>query len=501
MKKSSIPTILIWVLYGLVSGICLFLLSMSVSAGLGLGAAAGLAAGLAVMFALGLLMRGLSRPVQRFTVRVGNHRLIPVIVESILFLLCLVGMTAYRLWMPWQISGDTFFESAVVTGETFFPQTYHGGAKVYLWLLHGAMVLLGNRTFAAIVLQLLLLFGAVAVVYYGVKKLSGAVAAFVTIAFIGFAPFMIAQTERFTPFLVFLIFYGLGVGCIAALPDRMSGAAEGSGGLTALLLQYFLTGIFIGICCYLDASGLTLLIPLTGVVCFGSNNDAPEEQVKVWGNGVTAFVCCLLTAAAAYVVSHVAFKAGGISLSQSVNGQMDLYLPGRFTLPVTVEMEAASWDIPLLVVLMAAGVFGFWYSRRIRDRGIWLFAAALLLLMQCLGMNSPENFNAWALLYLMCAIMAGCSVADLFAADRGAEETEGASQAFVMNDPEAAKDGMPVDEDETKDGTSLEMLDLQSGAAPAIHYIENPLPLPKKREHKVLDYDYEVADDDDFDIP
>lgn len=103
----------------------------------------------------------------------------------------------------------------------------------------------------------------------------------------------------------------------------------------------------------------------------------------------------------------------------------------------------------------------------------------------------------------MCAIMAGCSVADLFAADRGAEETAGASQAFAMNDPEAAKDGMPVDEDEAKDGTSLEMLDLQSGAAPAIpiHYIENPLPLPKKREHKVLDYDYEVADDDDFDIP
>ncbi len=33
-----------------------------------------------------------------------------------------------------------------------------------------------------------------------------------------------------------------------------------------------------------------------------------------------------------------------------------------------------------------------------------------------------------------------------------------------------------------------------------IQYIENPLPLPKKSTKKALDYDYEVSDDDDFDI-
>ena len=45
-----------------------------------------------------------------------------------------------------------------------------------------------------------------------------------------------------------------------------------------------------------------------------------------------------------------------------------------------------------------------------------------------------------------------------------------------------------------------------------IHFLENPLPLPKQHEKKVMtyaleeedaedDYDVEVSDDDDFDLP
>jgi hypothetical protein len=33
-----------------------------------------------------------------------------------------------------------------------------------------------------------------------------------------------------------------------------------------------------------------------------------------------------------------------------------------------------------------------------------------------------------------------------------------------------------------------------------IKLLDNPLTLPKKKEHKTMDYDYEVSDDDDFDI-
>ena len=57
------------------------------------------------------------------------------------------------------------------------------------------------------------------------------------------------------------------------------------------------------------------------------------------------------------------------------------------------------------------------------------------------------------------------------------------------------------------------MTDPKTEAVPKekeIHFLENPLPLPKKHEAKVLnyrfveiengDFDYDVAEDDDFDI-
>jgi len=33
-----------------------------------------------------------------------------------------------------------------------------------------------------------------------------------------------------------------------------------------------------------------------------------------------------------------------------------------------------------------------------------------------------------------------------------------------------------------------------------VHYIDNPLPVPKRREHKEMDYAFEPADNDDYDM-
>jgi hypothetical protein len=38
------------------------------------------------------------------------------------------------------------------------------------------------------------------------------------------------------------------------------------------------------------------------------------------------------------------------------------------------------------------------------------------------------------------------------------------------------------------------------GEEKQIKLLDNPLPLPKKKQHRVMDYDYEVPEDDDFDI-
>ena len=38
------------------------------------------------------------------------------------------------------------------------------------------------------------------------------------------------------------------------------------------------------------------------------------------------------------------------------------------------------------------------------------------------------------------------------------------------------------------------------GKTKEVKLLDNPLTLPKKREHKAMDYDYEVSENDDYDI-
>lgn len=481
MRRSNIPTILIWVFYGLGTGIFLFLVAMSLGSGLGFGVAPGLAAGLVLLLLLGLSVWGIRKRVQRMRPAGigGRKQMVPLVAESILLIVCLVAMTALRIAGQQSIQGDPIFEMAKVTGESFAPTTSHGGMRIYLWVLHGILLLLGNNVFAATVLQALLLAGAAFSLYCGVRRLSGVVPALVTVIFVGFAPYMLLETQKLTPLPFFLIIYGLALRWIAGLPERMCEMRSVSDKICTGL-HYLLTGILTGFCCYLDAAGITLLIFLTGIICFGDTDKEDDAPSDILGNSVLVFVCCVLAAVAGYVACHGIRSLGGGSLAASLSSQLDLYLPGGFRVPVTTDSRAVFWDVPVLAALMAVGVFGFWYSRKIRDKALWLFAAVLLILMQCFGMSSPAHFNAYALLYLFCVGMAGCSVTDLFI-------TEG-------------KEPAPEEAPETQSDADIEMPGLKSEATPTVNYIENPLPLPKKKVHRVLDYDYEVADDDDFDI-
>jgi hypothetical protein len=48
--------------------------------------------------------------------------------------------------------------------------------------------------------------------------------------------------------------------------------------------------------------------------------------------------------------------------------------------------------------------------------------------------------------------------------------------------------------------TSMKEIMLEDLEEKKVKFLENPLPVPKRREHKALDYAIEVPEDDDFDI-
>jgi hypothetical protein len=480
MKKNSISGILVWALYTLVASACLFLISISTGALLGLELIPSVACGAAVMALSGLVVYGLhkllKKQLSRLSQRQNNRsRLVWIIVETLLLLCGLAGMVALRLLTPWDVTGNPVFEAAQVTAEPFAPSMAHGGFGLYLWLLHIVLLLLGNKAVGAVILQMFLFVCAAFCLYFAVRRLSGPIAALIAVAFFGFSPYMVSESKSLSIFMLFVFFYCLALRAIGAVPDK-SGESGGKRRWLALILRYLTAGLLIGFCCYLDMTGITLLFFLTGVVCF-------EDQ-----NPVVSFLSCVLTAALGYVGAHaVQSLVNGGTVLDSICGQAELYLPGSFRIPILVENAGSSWEIIVLAVLFAVGIFSFWCDRRIRDRGMWLSAALLLMGMQCFGMTASEYFDGYPLLFLFLAVLAACGAAALFTIPESGETA-----------PEPVLFGMQGDLNAPTDGSSG-AADTQEDAL-EIHYIENPLPLPKKRERKVMDYDYEVAEDDDFDI-
>lgn len=492
MKINNIAAVIVWGLYSLAAGCCLFLTSMSISAELEYGAVTGLVAGAVVLTVIGLAVCGLGLAAQRSMSKTrmsgDSAGILSITIENILIIACLAGMIVLRLVWSWDIASDPVFAMAEISSETFAPVIAHRGMELYIYLLHGMFFIFGNKAFAALLLQIILSFCAVLSLYFGVRRLSGVITALTVTVFFCFTPYMLNETGKLSPVFLFLIFYGLAIRFIAATVEKSRKYWE-RGGRILRIVDYIAAGLLIGFCCYLDMAGVSLLILLTSVICFGGDDDTGVED-----NKIVVFFICLAAATVGYVGSHGLRSLGGISVSDSITAQIEIYQSGSFTIPVVMGEKTVFGDVILMLILMSIGIYSFWYVHKIKDKAIWLFTALLLIGMQCFGMNGGAYFNTYAVIYLLCAAMAGCSLSDLIAMRNKHKRTVEESDDMGIMDIE--------EQNSVKDNQTnvIKNSEEETGTTPVINYIENPLPLPKKRVHKTLDYDYEVADDDDFDI-
>ncbi|MBE5864886.1 MAG: hypothetical protein E7292_01570 [Lachnospiraceae bacterium] len=509
MNKSKIPEFLIWLLYACASGACLLSVAMSLSVKMGYTPVPGVVGAVVVAALTGGAVYGMHKMAQKEQLRkfLTEKRLLCVLVESLIFVAMLAGMIALRSTVSWEIAGNDIYEKAQVTDGDFYAYVDHGGYRVYLYLMNIALMLLGNHSFAAVLLQLLLLAGAAVSVYMGVRKLVGVVPALLATAFLGFSPYLITETCNLTPFLVYLFIFGIALNFIGGIGDSMAICDKLPDQIIAVLC-YIASGIFVGLCCYLDVTGISLLVILTGEICFGDYmklrieeewDSSRDETVRLGslraferraseflGSPVAVFVGIIIIAFVTYKKMHGNFG--------SISRQLALYSHGKWLSPMELGQGGLYGEGILLAVLFLLGVFSFWCSKKMGNRIVWFFAVALLAAMQCSGFTAPEYFNGAAVLYMVCVILAGCGLPDVMTLKIEKEKVpEDKGMAIIdMDAPEEIKEEPAKEEATASEATA---------PAPAINYIENPLPLPKKHTKKVMDYDYEVADDDDFDIP
>lgn len=488
-----------WLVYTLLTGTALVALTCGTADGI----TAGTAGAAAILTAAGAAVFLLYRFAPCRTGGRGEKQTARNVAEAAAVVALLAVGLALRL-KGLEGAGQTeaYFELAEVAPGKSIPQIAHGAVYFYVRFLHIVFYFLGNKFMAGIWAQLLLQFGAALLLYAAVRRLTGAAAALVTLSFLMCSPYMIRYALVLSPEMLYLFLFAAGLLWVSAYTVRLR------------VPDFLFLGALTAFLSFLDGMGLLLLFFAVAVIF--SDRTEPSGRPE----RPAALLLCFLGFAAGFAVCICADAwcsgkgADGVFLAW-----LTLYRPEGFRLSLETAAEAGVWEGLLPVALMCFGIFSFWCDRK-RDRmGAYILGLCLVLAASVSGVFTQE-MPGNLYIFLLAVLLAGAGLEQCFRTSGGeavpAEqetssalggESGGAAKpepaktvggaAGGMGSPEAAGSGTAAAENHPP--------------ARKVNYIENPLPLPKKHERRVMDYrlkpeadradfDIDVADDDDFDI-
>lgn len=383
-----------------------------------------------------------------------------------------------------------YFEVAAVTAKQGIPALVHGAEYFYIQLLHKVFFFIGNKFTAGVWLQILLQFGAILILFFSVRYTIGQIAAIVMLGFSMFSPYMIQESLDLSPEMVFLFLWSL----------VFAFAAAGSKG--KLKPMYFLfAGFLVSFITYVDVAGVLLLFLVFAVIFC-------ERDIETGaGKKLIALLLCIVGFAlgfTGYVFVDSCLSAK--SFSGVLEAWLKLYRPETLRIPVSVDATETIAECAVLLILMTAGVFSFWCDRRADYRKAWILGIVILVIADCYGVFT-DSIPGGLFLYLLLTLLAGVSLQECFpvlypiaACDGGdvkIPETESTEKLQIQEETTEETSEETTEETECR----LEQQTEAEAEPTKVQLIENPLPLPKKHEKRVLGYDVEdIGQQDDFDI-
>ena len=446
---------------------------------------------------------------------------------------------------------SVYFEAAKVTEGWQLPQSAHGAVNFYVGMLHAVFVLFGNHFEAGVWLQIVLQLIAFLMLFLVVRRLGGSLAALTALGFCSCGSYMTGNALALSPEALTACIF------IAVIALIMAG---NRGRLRPEL--FFLAGIPIAFCCYLDIMGVLVLF-LAVAAAFAVRREPSGFGRKA----AAAFGCLAGTVLAFFIIICIDAFISGKTSEGVLRAWWLLYRPEGFRLPAFMDFADIGGESLLLAGLMVFGVFGFWVDKKEERMTVCVLGAAGVAAAGCFGIFT-EEMPGFLCLYLLLAVLAGLGAGQCFAVlrsgdfavlgdgEKGLREAHGEAgetppakesiedgtvqsigkEATVIQDVKDGKPRMFSAEKESVPDAAVrnkpealsekrETLTEGEGAARQedmskeqaetanrpVRYIENPLPLPKKHEKRVMDFpsrpdageddfDYPVSDEDDFDI-
>ncbi len=498
--KKNAFSYLTWIVYTLITGTALVSLGSTFCVEAGFAAWWGILASVLYMGIAGGITFLLYKGGGACLIFAKRNRAVFLVLESIL----VAGFFALGCFLRVQNIGEAetasvYYEMAEVVSGQGIPQMVHGAAYFYVRLLHTFLLLLGNQVVAGIWLQIWLQLAALSVLYFVMRKLSGAVSGIVIFGFCMCAPYIRQSALVLSPGMLYFLFLGIAAGLTVGIcGSRMRFPA------------FAFAGVLAALCCYIDIGGGLLLILAAALAFSQQGGDA--------GKRLAAVGICVLAALLGFLIFiwADAFMSGK-DFWRVAGAWLDLYRPKGFQLPFTIGPTSSGWESFGLFGLMAFGVFSFWCDRKREYHSVYVVAACVIMLASCFGIYT-EEMPGYFSLYLMFVVLAGvglkpcvCSNAlpDTLSGIVG-EEAGGITEEFCPGGENGLSVQMQQDEESGLNAQMQQDEENRERDEPAedaakeekkVRYLDNPLPLPKKHVKRVMDYSINVSCDDDFDYP
>lgn len=410
---------------------------------------------------------------------IRNKEKVEAVLAIVLPILIIFGVTAYIVYflvdhMPVMLHDDTFYRMALVTAGNSAANVPYGVSGLYVRLLHVTFLIFGNTLFAGIVLQIVLLFICLVLLYIGMQAYASAIPAIVTIAAFGFFPVTMEYVFSLTPDLLYIALYLFGFYLTGVLYHKFCQSPAMSLG------QYFLlifAGLYAGFLIYLDLYSISLYFFF--LVWYSADKEKNKQALKA--NGIA-----LLSGAGGFLLSAMALAFENFEKSNlSENNIFEIL---------------TSYDYASLIVFVLLISLAFFIVPAVFLKGKSPDSAFILNLFLLYGLSY------WGLTGThgeVCAILCWCMLAGI-----------GIYGTIRPSGSEREEESVEIltEKVDTIDRENTEAAEMQAQTTPKPgEPLHNPLPVPEKKRRPQADFTYpvadadmkfdiEVAENDDFDV-
>lgn len=417
-----------------------------------------------------------------------------------------------------------FYDMALVAERGVTSYIDYGISDLYVMLLSTVLSFLGNKIASAIFLQIFLQITALILAYAVTVKAAGRLPACIALLYLSGSLCCLQMLICFGPEWLFFVFYMFGMLMAVSfvkgyLANRIRKPLAVVGAVAI--------GAVIGALTYLDFAAASLLIVVLAVAV---GKKARPGEMPVYNSGgisvaviLTALVVCVAVWIGAMgAVSYVR----GTDLSSGI--QDKLWLCYHNSYPFT-NMEPYFLDIYLIGALIIPAsflVFEFFRGGKEQNYMLWiligLLAAPTPLAVygeHGIGILSLFVWAALAGLGIQNCLFGGQAkvmqavIEEVNAAVEKAEQMEihANTEKTLNTQQDSEVQGQEQQIASAAAVIGAQQLEVTENQVPKPHYIENPLPLPKKHVAREMDYQYEVGEkdmkydvevpeDDDFDL-